>query len=364
MGSDRRALLLRTLLLAVSLALTLGIMEAVLQRIYPPRPRLPDPQTRYIESPLLGWVLPPNSESFSIEARVRVNSLALRDEEFAPRKPPGEWRVLCLGDSLIFGYGTEIEDTFPRQLARRLAEDRPGPHYRAINAGVSGYNTRQELIYLLAEGLRFEPDLVVIGFYWNDLLGNDQALPALASTPRIVPGAAVTARGQRRLPTWIVNPLRRSILVYLAVSGAKSAWGLLRPPTEELWVVRRALFEGNDALLAPYLRATGERLLQIQAAAAERGVPALLLVYPMEEQILRDGASLGLAQELREIWAPTGMPFVDIEPDLTEAVARGETPFIPYDGHPNALGHRIAVDRVHAALRERNLLPLRPAGGD
>src|SRR4029077_8990072 len=37
------------------------------------------------------------------------------------------------------------------------------------NAAVPGYNTSQELAHLLEVGDRFRPDLVVVGFFDNDL---------------------------------------------------------------------------------------------------------------------------------------------------------------------------------------------------
>ena len=40
------------------------------------------------------------------------------------------------------------------------------------NAAVPGYNTSQELAHLLEVGDRFKPDLVVVGFFENDLIDN------------------------------------------------------------------------------------------------------------------------------------------------------------------------------------------------
>ena len=161
------------LLLACSLGVAAALMELALRFVFPVPPTWHDPQTRHLESPLLGWVLPPNSRSYTIDAPVSVNSHGLRDDEFSLEKPAGEIRVLALGDSFTFAQGVRFEDLYVQQLERKLRE-RYSPHpVQVINAGVAGYNTRHELIYLLAEGLRFEPDLVTVGFYWNDLIGNE-----------------------------------------------------------------------------------------------------------------------------------------------------------------------------------------------
>jgi hypothetical protein len=44
-----------------------------------------------------------------------------------------------------------------------------GKNWEVINAGVNGYNTQQEETYLRIEGLRYEPDIVVLTFLDNDL---------------------------------------------------------------------------------------------------------------------------------------------------------------------------------------------------
>ena len=109
---------------------------------------------------------------------VKVNSLGFRDpREYSLTKPPGAFRILVLGDSVTFGHGAQFETTYPYLLEQRLRRWRPDVTWEVWNLGVPGYNTRQELMYLQEVGQRFQPDLVVVGFYPNDLYGND-AQPA------------------------------------------------------------------------------------------------------------------------------------------------------------------------------------------
>ncbi|MBU1849701.1 MAG: hypothetical protein KKH40_03155, partial [Nanoarchaeota archaeon] len=49
--------------------------------------------------------------------------------------------------------------------------------YEVINLGVSGYGTDQELILLQKEGLKYNPDVVILGFYLeNDKPDNSKEL--------------------------------------------------------------------------------------------------------------------------------------------------------------------------------------------
>src|SRR4051812_25159 len=50
-----------------------------------------------------------------------------------------------------------------------LRDHLPTRQIEALNAGVDGWTTLNELAWLKAEGLRYEPDLIVLMFY----TGND-----------------------------------------------------------------------------------------------------------------------------------------------------------------------------------------------
>ena len=79
---------------------------------------------------------------------------------------------MFLGDSVTFGHGSVYEHTYPLLLEQRLKAWRPTVDWQVWNLGVPGYNTSQELAYLLEAGPSFHPDLVVVGFYGNDVTDN------------------------------------------------------------------------------------------------------------------------------------------------------------------------------------------------
>jgi lysophospholipase L1-like esterase len=350
-------------LLGVSLAITCALLELVLRLFYPVPATWIDPQVHHLKSPLVGWVLPPGAEAWTIDAPVHVNSLGLRDEELTVEKPPGTKRVLCLGDSFTFALGVRLEDLYAKQLERKLTSDAPSERFQVINAGIAGYNTRQELITYLTLGKQLDPDLVVLGFYWNDLVGNAEPIPDLENTPRI-PAAepdAFTPRGQHRIPAPIRNLLRQSVLLYLTTTGAQAIAAQLSPPTDLYSVVQRALLTGDAATLTPYWRETAMRLTELAAAAKARGVPVILLAFPSENEVRHEFPKLIFAEKLREIWAPTGFPMVDLTSAYRDSRRAGENPFLPYDLHPNAVGMRIAAGAVYDVIRERGYLGLADA---
>lgn len=117
--------------------------------------------------PLLDNELSPGASGEVWGGPVAINSLGLRDREYAREKPAGTRRVLVLGDSVTFGIGVPAEETFPARLEARLAPR--DPPVEVLNLGVGGYDTLDEVIAFEARGLDLGPDVVVVGYCLNDL---------------------------------------------------------------------------------------------------------------------------------------------------------------------------------------------------
>jgi hypothetical protein len=125
----------------------------------------------FLTDPARGQRLAAGYDGWFAGVPVHINSLELHDaREYALDKRPGTFRVLVLGDSVTFGHGSV--NSYPALLEERLRRWRPDVDWQVWNAAVPGYNTSQELAHLNEVGDRFRPDLVVVGFYENDLVAN------------------------------------------------------------------------------------------------------------------------------------------------------------------------------------------------
>jgi hypothetical protein len=152
--------------------------------------------------------------------------------------------------------------------------------------------------------------------------------------------------------------LRKSVLLYLAVTGSQAILAQLSPPTDGYSVVQRALLSGDKATLEPYWQQTAARLRELADAAKARGIPVILLVFPSENEVRHDFPALVFAEKLREIWTPTGFPMIDLTPPYRESLRAGANPFLPYDLHPNAVGMKIASDALFDVIEARGYLGL------
>lgn len=99
--------------------------------------------------------------------RTPYNTHRLKGPEPAVPKPPGVFRVIAYGDSNTDGpdaggWTEQLQDS----LAARRGAGAPRPE--VLNAGVVGYSSYQGLKRFKAQAERYEPDVVLVSFGWND----------------------------------------------------------------------------------------------------------------------------------------------------------------------------------------------------
>lgn len=99
---------------------------------------------------------------------LRFNNAGFRGKDIQPAKAPGiAGRYLVLGDSYTAGLDFPDDLIFTAQWAAMLnAGDKK---YEVVNASCPSWGTDQQYLYWKKEGIRLQPDKVVILFCPNDL---------------------------------------------------------------------------------------------------------------------------------------------------------------------------------------------------
>src|SRR5262245_28973034 len=99
--------------------------------------------------------------------RVSPARLGRRDEgpvdplrEFLAEKTPGAFRVFVVGESSAAGVPYDPSHSFAGELARILTNALPGLRSEVVDAAVSGYGSRRELLSV-REIAAHDPDLIV-----------------------------------------------------------------------------------------------------------------------------------------------------------------------------------------------------------
>ena len=92
-----------------------------------------------------------------------------------PAAPDHRPLIVCFGDSLTAGHGTDAGQSYPDYLQSNL--NALGYHYRVVNEGISG-NTTKDGVDRLDHILSLHPAVVIVEFGGNDGL---RGLPIAAS---------------------------------------------------------------------------------------------------------------------------------------------------------------------------------------
>ncbi len=390
--SRLRSLLINLCLALVSLAACALLVEAA-ARVYAGRLARPDPAAAAAAKPIsrfhptLGWDKPPGGEArirrAEFDILIQINARGLRGPDYDYPKPPGKKRLLILGDSFAEGYYVDEAQTARAVLEAGLNAG-PCAGWEVVNGGTIAYSTDQEYLFFREEGHRYEPDLVVLLFYHNDLLYNASPLgPGGEAKPffgvddgRLVarhgtlvpdPEGAPNRQNPGRAP---LQPWRGSIALRLlsnrtvdaspSLHRALAALGLVQPvssdPPREFWPYGpghgrevQAMWTTTAALLAALhqdVRAHGARL-------AVQYVPARFEVNPTVWQTTRERYKLGrrwdpyvVFDRLKSVLDPLGVPLLDPRAELTATEATSAPAYYTRDVHWNAVGNRVAAEGI------------------
>ncbi|MBK8659444.1 MAG: SGNH/GDSL hydrolase family protein [Bacteroidetes bacterium] len=117
---------------------------------------------------LYGWTTKSNLREFGQHQGwiVNSNSKGVRGCIEHAYGKHSRLRIVTIGDSFTFGECVNDSQTSPAQLNKRL------PDAEVINLGVHGYGHDQQLIKLIHEGLKYQPDIIVLGYQQDDVYRN------------------------------------------------------------------------------------------------------------------------------------------------------------------------------------------------
>ena len=256
----------------------------------------------------------------------RTNSAGWRGNEFAVERTPGVARIAFLGDSLGFGEGVREEETAAGRLPDLLRRDF-GCAAEVYNFSVPGYSTSEEATILETVVPRYQPDLVIVWFFLNDVEGTQATMRFLGE--KEARGVLSWSRSFSSLARFAAVRIDRYILGERLIRSYREAYR-------------------SDG--AP-LRRLQDTLARIAAWGREHDVPVVLFVHPilyhLDASYPFSFAHEAVLSRCRSLSLPAY--------DLLDAF-RGrpaESLWVhPADQHPNEVAHGLA-----AAFAARRLAP-------
>ena len=388
----------RVLILVFALLLPILALEVALRVVGPIVPGNYRTGSFQAAHPVYGRFHLPNFDGWvrndEFIAHMKTNSMGLRDDEVVVPKPPGTFRVLVLGDSFVQASQVSVGQPFTEVLERALNgahQQGGGPtRYDVVNAGVGGWGPGEEYLWLKNEGLRLQPDVVVLQLYLgNDvsdsgckILGQDEYKHKVCfyfdKSGRLYQDE-LRPRPQQPYDA-IRSPLRNHSMLFNVIetgvfekldsgtrdqgpaSNWKSNMGVYAksPPRserddwEEAWQVAGAL--------------VGEMKRETEASGARFVLTAVPSVY----QVYRDEWDQAVAenklrpeqwdlerpnQRLGEVAARLGATYFDLGPAFREEAATSPRLFYHFDRHFTPAGHAVVARHLEHFLRAGGLVP-------
>lgn len=296
--------------------------------------------------PLMLWRLKPNLDravwDFTV---VSTNSQHLRSVN--PREPlkpkqPGATRILCLGDSVTFGYRvpavwpekpTEYDPEwlpYPMLLEKHLREVNPGRTIEVITMAVPGYTSHQGLAWLRRDIDQLQPDLLTVSFGWNDVSFSDAADREAIDT-------GWRAVGIR----WLID--------HSQAFAHATRW-------------LRSSQQASTRIPKPVTRVSEPEYLnnfrEFIKLAKEKGAGVVILSAPYRDRTTNPPEAALMSRyrnALRSLAQQNGIAF--LEPlELTEAAYPSNEGWFGELIHPNHMGHRLIASELLKLLAARRTL--------
>ncbi len=298
------------------------------------------------ETPGAGYTLMRPGSTYEWQGiPVAINEYGLRNPQTPYEKPAGIFRVLNLGDSVAMGWGVRQEETYGRLLQERLNAGASGDAaYEVINAATPGWNLENELAYLQGEGLKYEPDLILLDLTLvNDIYGQN----ALASNR---PGWIEWLRANTHFWPFLTIQMR----TMQARAEGRERIDVIDPPTEP------ASYFPTD-ITADHWPKFWNQIEAIHELAQENGIDLALVMFPLEFQVLDEAYSTVPQEYLAARAAEAGIPVLDLLPAYQEACqAKPGGPcqledrylFADVWMHPSAFGHELTAAEIELFLNE------------
>ncbi|MBI4257206.1 hypothetical protein HY626_04085 [Candidatus Uhrbacteria bacterium] len=229
--------------------------------------------------------------------------------------------ILMLGDSFTEGPYVDDVDTIAAKLERLGMVD--GLRLRVLNAGVSGYNTREERFRLADILLEVTPDLVLLNVFANDT----------GFSEHVTVGHWKPTKPQSVLGQWLVSHL---LTVKVLTRCYYSLFGRLADP------------RSNVALQANW-QEVFEHLDVIHQQCAERKITFYIAAIPPKEQFEHSRKEF-YQMKLANFCSPRGFGFIDPYEDLQ--VAGAAKLYLDWDPHFTKEGNAVYANALYRALRK------------
>ncbi|WP_372370755.1 hypothetical protein [Candidatus Uabimicrobium sp. HlEnr_7] len=274
-----------------------------------------------------GWKLKANSKGSILGTKYSINAKGVRGKEI-DYEPNLKYRILYLGDSVMFGFMIEKDaNTLPYKIEQCLGDR--GLTVETINAGVCGYSPSQEYEYLINEGIKYHPNLVVVSVVLNDV-----------SDKMFFKNMGDNIVGFELLSQKKISSRLELLLQMLYTNKTK----------------RRNYFSVNRELcdfpqhqkFAQYLEKTFEELQKIDLFCKKRSIKTLFVFFPCRYQLTKNTLAISPQKKLQKEFQYLDLQHVFFQATLQQQIS---TYYLDF-WHPTVQGYQLAAEKITQYLEQ------------
>jgi len=352
----------------------------------------------------LGWTFRPHAHGHTVlegGTYITINSEGCNDREHAVEKPADTLRVAFIGDSYTGNYNTARELSYWSVFERKLGECKALGQRKieVLPFGTGGYGTAQELLLLRRQVWKFRPDIIVLQFFGgNDILDNKREVaPFKANEPPYfllrgdelvlddsfknkIPGP--TALWMRNTFADVMNHFELALMIKLAAGAKERAkTHILDSRPKDLGLPDRLVFQPpTDPNMIEAWRVTEALVTQMAKEVREKGAEFRIMVVSSPQQVhpdvserqafmteLKIDTLFYVEDRMAKLAEKERFPLFSTSQPLAEYTAKnnvvvhGFKNAIPWGGHWNELGHRLAGEWLAADYCKRFEEAAKPA---
>ncbi|VXD24935.1 conserved exported hypothetical protein [Planktothrix serta PCC 8927] len=292
----------------------------------------------------------------------KLNSQGFKDVEFTVEKPAETYRILGIGDSFTYGV-VPYQYNYLTVLEEKL--NKSGQKTEVINMGIPGMGPRDYLSILVNEGLKLNPDRVVLSFYiGNDFLDN-----------------YMTANLRTEEKSYMIALIKSMIKIQSNYKGK-----VLNPTTVQYndnlptftdekyledTINKSNMFVRNpaDGMFKGFVDDAVKDLIKIKQICDSQNIPLTIVIIPDEVQV-----NSQLQKQVKQAFDPNNQNLLDFEISnrlLTEQLQQANIDYLdllpdfkataqktplykPNDTHWNIAGNRLAAELITQHLTAKN----------
>jgi lysophospholipase L1-like esterase len=309
-------------------------------------------------SRVFGWEhIPGASGVGSTGSYIRINSEGFRDTNHSQNKQAGVQRIMVIGDSFTFGKGVNLEETYAKQLERLLRD--ANFSCEVMNCGVIGYVMWQNLEVLKRKALSYQPDLVILGVFLNDI---GRSIPPYkdpsdwkGSNPfeKRTPGVTDRFYTLNSLKNWIY--LFETKIRYRRgheyLKGIEERKKSIKPEGKTSTWYKIMYGKMETRVYSEFVDAMNEFVYTAKSA----GSKVLVVMIPDAAQ-LHDRDRQSINRFVSDTCRRIGVPFVDITPRFEQVEDPRPLYLFPLDPHTSPEGHRLIAETIAEQIEKLGLL--------